>query len=363
VRWFPRTPRSEERLLWSRDERFIAELAERIPGARRITIASGSVLLGSGELMSDTYIAARSGATPYGLVPLDPGVPEPERYLMALADAVQQSGIADRIGMLTSPVAGYHKVMDAFLARREVIQVQYQPLVRLDTLEAVGYETLCRPSKAVGSIDEVVAAAVATDRTLELDRLILERVLARTARLESIPPHITINVLPASLADSWFDPKALAQRCRAAGIRPGLVTLECTEQQSAPDQAALVRRVRQLRRQGFGFAVDDAGAGYASFALIAALRPSMIKIDREIVHGLARTGAKQALVEAFVGFARRIEAQLAAEGIERNADLAALRELGVELGQGYLLGRPANEPQPARRPRVRAASRVHAAPS
>jgi EAL domain-containing protein (putative c-di-GMP-specific phosphodiesterase class I) len=362
VRWLPRAPRTEERLLWSRDERFIAELAERIPNVRLINLASGAVLIGSGEFMTDTYIAARSGLAPYGLVPLDPALPEPERYLTALAEAVQQSGIADRIGMLTSPVAGYHKVMDAFLARREVIQVQYQPLVTLRSLEAVAYETLCRPSKAVGSIDEVVAAAVATDRTLDLDRLVVERVLARTARLESIPGHITVNVLPASLADAWFEPKALAERCRAAGIRPGMVTLECTEQQSTPDQAALVRRVRQLRRQGFGFAVDDAGAGYASFALIAALRPSLIKIDREIVHGLSRTQAKQALVEAFVGFARRIGAQLAAEGIERNADLAALRELGVELGQGYLLGRPANEPQPARRPRPRSTSRVGVAP-
>jgi EAL domain-containing protein (putative c-di-GMP-specific phosphodiesterase class I) len=109
------------------------------------------------------------------------------------------------------------------------------------------------------------------------------------------------------------------------------------------------RRVRALRRLGFGFAVDDAGAGYASFALIAALRPSVIKIDRDVVHGVSRNDAKQALIEAFVSFGRRIGAHLLAEGIERRADLAALESLGVELGQGYLLGRPAPEPKPPRR--------------
>ncbi len=91
------------------------------------------------------------------------------------------------------------------------------------------------------------------------------------------------------------------------------------------------------------------GAGYASFALIAALRPSIIKIDRDIVHGLNHDDAKKALVEAFVSFGRRIGAHLLAEGIERRADLATLKALGVELGQGYLLGKPAADPAPPRR--------------
>ena len=111
----------------------------------------------------------------------------------------------------------------------------------------------------------------------------------------------------------------------------------------------LQRQVRTLRRLGFGFAIDDAGAGYASFALIAALRPTVIKIDRDIVHGIGHDDAKQALVEAFVSFGRRIGARLLAEGIERRTDLAALTTLGVELGQGYLLGKPAPEPGLPRR--------------
>ncbi|HET7678063.1 MAG TPA: EAL domain-containing protein [Candidatus Limnocylindrales bacterium] len=353
MRLFKRSGRIPERLLWSRDERFVAGLADGVPDARVVVIASGAVLIGSGEGLSDAYVASRAGAIPYGLVALDPGLPEIERYLSALADAVQQSGIADRIGMLTSPVAGYHKVIDAFVALRDSLVIQFQPLVSLETMEAVGYESLARPSRAVGSIDGVVAAAVTTGRTTEVDRLVADRVITRTARLQRIPPHVTINVLPASLADAWFEPRALAERVRAAGLAPSLFTVECTEQQSTPDQAALARRVRQLRRQGFGFAIDDAGAGYASFALIAALRPSLIKIDREIVRGISRTTAKQALVEAFVGFSHRIGAQLAAEGIERTADLETLKVLGVQLGQGYLLGRPASEPLPARRPRSR----------
>jgi EAL domain-containing protein (putative c-di-GMP-specific phosphodiesterase class I) len=131
---------------------------------------------------------------------------------------------------------------------------------------------------------------------------------------------------------------------KAAGLVPRQITLECTEQQAVPDVGMLVKQVKALRRLGFGFAVDDAGAGYASFSLIAALRPSVIKIDREIAFGIARDDAKQALVEAFVSFGGRIGALLLAEGIERRADLAMLTALGVDLGQGFLIGKPAADP-------------------
>jgi EAL domain-containing protein (putative c-di-GMP-specific phosphodiesterase class I) len=74
----------------------------------------------------------------------------------------------------------------------------------------------------------------------------------------------------------------------------------------------------------------------------------VIKIDRDIASGVARDDAKQALVEAFVSFGGRIGALLLAEGIERRADLAVLTDLGVDLGQGYLIGKPNVEPQQPR---------------
>ena len=82
---------------------------------------------------------------------------------------------------------------------------------------------------------------------------------------------------------------------------------------------------------------------------MAALRPTIIKIDREITFGISHDDAKQALVEAFVSFGRRINAKLVAEGIENRKDLAKLREFGVDYGQGYLFGKPAMEPAKPRR--------------
>ncbi|MGP1674965.1 MAG: EAL domain-containing protein, partial [Candidatus Limnocylindrales bacterium] len=82
------------------------------------------------------------------------------------------------------------------------------------------------------------------------------------------------------------------------------------------------------------------------------------KIDRDIIAGIARDDARQALVEAFVSFGRRIGARLLAEGIEKRADLAMVTSLGVDYGQGYLLGKPAPEP---RAPRPMATLRLDAA--
>jgi EAL domain-containing protein (putative c-di-GMP-specific phosphodiesterase class I) len=201
------------------------------------------------------------------------------------------------------------------------------------------------------SISAIVHAAIDTGRSVELDafivRLILERAgaLERAGREGGRPPlRLAVNLTPPSLLDERFEAKALATMIGDFGLSPRQITVECTEQQAVSDVGPLVRRVKALRRVGFGFAIDDAGAGYASFTLIAALRPSIIKIDREIAYGIARDDAKQALVEAFVSFGRRIGARLVAEGIEKRADLAMLTALGVHLGQGFLIGRPTYEP-------------------
>ena len=264
------------------------------------------------------------------------------------------------------------KLLDLFFAIR-THEVAFQPIVELASGELHEYECLFRPQMPhqPASISTVVDAAIATGRAVDLDTFIVRVILERIASLmakDAVPPGIrfavAINTTPASLLDPHFEARSVARMVRQAGIDPRQVTLECTEQQAVRDIGPLQRQVKALRRLGFGFAVDDAGAGYASFTLIAALRPTIIKIDREIVHGCAANDAKKALVEAFVSFSRRINARLIAEGIETHRELDTLRGLGVELGQGYLLGRPAITPsrprsleaKPAPRARRQAAS-------
>jgi EAL domain-containing protein (putative c-di-GMP-specific phosphodiesterase class I) len=362
VRFFPLRGRGpEEQLLWSRDIRFVHRLAAVVRDARILELDTGSVLIAPRGALTEANAAEIAGAVnapEYGLVTVDVSLPESDRYLIAMSAAVQLSGLADRIGMAQSTQAVQTKMLDYFFSLRTLHGTAFQPIVELPSGRLHEYECLSRPEMPMlpQSITSIVMAAINTGRAVELDEYLVGRILGRVGRLEAdaraageAPRRFGINLTPASLLDPAFEAPRLDTQVRAAGLEPAQITIECTEQQAVSALAPMQRQVRALRRLGFGFAVDDAGAGYASFTLIAALRPTVIKIDREIVHGIGRDDAKQALVESFVSFARRIGARLVAEGIERQADLAMLSELGVDLGQGYLLGRPAADPQPPRR--------------
>ncbi len=345
-----------ERLLWSRDIRFANRLASVVVGARVVELESGTVLIAPAHILTESLVkevADGSHDPEYGLVMVDWTLPESDRYLIATSAAVQLSGLADRIGMAQSSMVVQTKMLDYFFSLRTLHRVAFQPIVDLETMELHEYECLFRPQMPMlpQSISSIVAAAIHTERSIELDLFIIATILERAGRLEAIgreadkePRRFGINLAPASLLDPAFEAKALAAMVRGVGLSPSRITIECTEQQSVADLGPLKRQVKALRRLGFGFAVDDAGAGYASFALVAALRPTIIKIDREITLGVSHDDAKQALVEAFVSFGRRINAKLVAEGIETRRDLAKLREFGVDFGQGYLLGKPATDP-------------------
>ncbi len=350
---------TDERLLWSRDIRFVRWLAAEVDGSRVLELDSGAVLIAAASGLTDAIAddVAEDADTVYGLVTVDASLPEADRYLMALSSAVQLSGLADRIGMSQTTQVVQTKTLDYFFSLRTLHGVAYQPIVELEHGDLHEYECLFRPVMPMlpQSIGSIVQAAIDTGRSIELDVFLISTILDRAGSIERArraagQPSIrfALNLTPASLLDSHFEAGALAAMVRNAGLDPRQITLECTEQQAVSDVVPLQRAVKALRRLGFGFAVDDAGAGYASFALIAALRPTVIKIDRDIVAGIARDDAKQALVEAFVSFGRRIGARLLAEGIERRADLAVCTDLGVDLGQGYLLGRPAPEPMTPR---------------
>lgn len=347
---------AEERLLWSRDIRFVHRLALAVPGARALELDTGAVLVAAAvdltEALADR-VSAESRDAQYGMATVDARLPEADRYLTALSEAVQVSGLADRIGMAQTTQVVQTKTLDYFFSLRKLHGVAFQPIVRLDTGELHEYECLFRPSMPMlpQSITAIVQAAIDTERSIELDAFIVQAILKRVSHIEATRRaaghpalRLAINLTPASLLDPRFEAVAFASTIREAGLDPRRITVECTEQQTVADVVPLQRAVRAIRHAGFDFAVDDAGAGYASFSLIAALRPTVIKIDRDIVAGIARDDAKQALVESFVSFGRRIGAKLLAEGIEKRADLAMTTALGVDYGQGYLLGRPSELP-------------------
>jgi EAL domain-containing protein (putative c-di-GMP-specific phosphodiesterase class I) len=116
--------------------------------------------------------------------------------------------------------------------------------------------------------------------------------------------------------------------------------IEVTEEALVHNDEQLNTALAPLRERGAQMAVDDMGAGYSGLGQIMAVHPSYLKLDRSLISGIDTDPDRGALVTALLGYAQQTGGHLVAEGVETAAELETLRVLGVELVQGYLLGRP-----------------------
>jgi EAL domain-containing protein (putative c-di-GMP-specific phosphodiesterase class I) len=129
-----------------------------------------------------------------------------------------------------------------------------------------------------------------------------------------------------------------------AATDPRRLVIEITEHEAVADYEALTRALHRARAAGVRLAVDDAGAGYASLKHVLNLRPDFIKIDLSLVRDIHLDEVRQVLVALLVTFAGNVDAVLVAEGVEQQAELDTLVELGVRHMQGYLLCPPCTDP-------------------
>jgi EAL domain-containing protein (putative c-di-GMP-specific phosphodiesterase class I) len=213
-------------------------------------------------------------------------------------------------------------------------QVVFQPIVRLGDLAVVGVEALSRfAADPKRSPNEWFADAEEAGLGEGLELVAIRTAIAQSRDLPS-DLSISVNVSPGTLVRGRVLSHALH------GIEPQRVIIEITEHKPVEDYAALLSALVPLRDAGVRIAIDDAGAGYSSFRHVLNLRPNYIKLDVSITRDLGRDRTRAALAAALVEFGNRTGTKLVAEGVETAEDLAALRQLGVEKGQGYFLAKP-----------------------
>src|ERR1035437_1186022 len=225
----------------------------------------------------------------------------------------------------------------AIIAARE-FQPVFQPIVELSSNEIVGYEALTR--FADGANPEVTfAEAAAIGLGIELEIATLQAALVAAEALP-LSMWLNLNASPALIAAR--EPL----RTLLAGS-PRRIVLEVTENTGIADYSAFRAAMVALGPK-VEFAIDDAGTGFASLRHIVELRPAFVKLDRSLIAGLESDDARQAMIVGLCRFAQVTGCRLIVEGIETDSELAILRGLAVELGQGYLLGRPLPIVDPAR---------------
>lgn len=202
----------------------------------------------------------------------------------------------------------------------------FQPICDLETDQPIGFEALTRFADG-RSPDTVLAEAQASDRADELDAALVRAALSAAIAL---PGGVWVSINVSSALAGRLDLLA----ADLAGARRPVVVEFVADTHTDPLEWAAGLPANVL------VAVDDVGAGYDSLALVETLRPAFMKLDRTTVTGIEIDAARQAFVGTLVGFADEHGCRVIAEGVETDGERRALVDAGVQLGQGYLLGRP-----------------------
>jgi len=178
--------------------------------------------------------------------------------------------------------------------------------------------------------------AAEADLLWELSRLCRSRAIEGLETRLQPGELLFLNVDPHDFSDPAFNENEV--------VHPDRVVIEITERTAIKDYPKFRERLRAFRDKGFRFAVDDAGNGYAGLGSIANLEPDFIKLDLSLINAIDTNFIKQNLVETMVKFASDHGAKVIAEGVERAEEFATVKELGVELVQGFFLHRPSSVP-------------------
>jgi len=278
----------------------------------------------------------------------------------ALYDAKRQGGnvaahfddIRERVVVTTS------EKKDAVrrLIEEGRLQTLYQPIWDLDAETLLGVEALTRPDPAYGLSGPAEAFDIAEQigRVHQLDVLCVENALRCAPELD---PGVLLflNLSPLTLdldaeADAWLGPAV-----ERVGLSPQAVVIEVTERFGGRT-ASVVKRLKQLRQQGFKIAVDDVGTGNSGLEMLRQIDAEFVKLDRSIVAAAATEPGARAVLMAMATFTRQTGAFVIAEGIEDEDALQFLRGLNeenelasntvIQGGQGFGLGRPSDELSP-----------------
>lgn len=306
------------------------------PQGRKLEVAGQSVKLSPRWDPLQQFRAVRTALDCF----LNAGLPRDEASLQRSFQAVldETARSAGRLGSI--------------LEERR-FDLYYQPVVQLSTGLTSHHEVLVRFDGGVGPAP-LIKLAEDLAMIQRLDGLVAEQAVRRLRAAGSERLKLAINVSGASLLHDPYLEKLLT----ATNSRPTLrtrLTLEITESAALQDLNAASRRIRALRDAGFQVAIDDFGAGAASFEYLRALPVTGVKIDGRYVRGVDRDERAQTIVKHLVGLCAELEYATVAEMVEREEELATITALGVDCGQGWVFGRPELEPrEPARRTATRA---------
>ena len=273
-------------------------------------------------------------------------------------EAVQQADVALYEAKYRTP--GHHMRFDSSMHRqssdrfslaqelRHALQagdvtMHYQPIVDLTTTAIVGFEALMRwhhPEQGMIPPNVFIPLAEQSDLIMELGALALRDAAHEAASWVSsggddVAPYIAINLSVRQMRDPSLI-SMIEEALEFSGLPPERLVVEITESVALFDERETLNTLAYFDRVGIRVALDDFGTGYSSLSYIAQLLPKIIKIDQSFVNPAKESRNSIALLEAIISMGRNLNITVLAEGIETREQFHQLRDLGCQLGQGYL---------------------------
>lgn len=229
------------------------------------------------------------------------------------------------------------------ILENELIVPYYQPIYLLKPFCVLGFEVLARPrtETVLVSPEVLFKAALKYDLYYQLEMLSW-KIGINNIKDKINQEQLFFNCNPYLVEHERFD---LAKNIfENGGLSLENIVLELTERSAITEFKKFYEQLQVLRAQGFRFAVDDVGGGYASLESIVETKPEIVKIDRHIISNLHEDPVKRSIVRFIVSFCQENNIVSIAEGIEHKEELIVVKELGIDAAQGYYLYRPTPNP-------------------
>ena len=225
------------------------------------------------------------------------------------------------------------------------LRPHFQPIVDLRRGELIGFEALIRgPSGSPLQFpDALFRTAIECELQLELELACRQVTLEKYAELRP-GSKLFLNISASLLGSDKHQEGFTEELLKELDIPMSDIVIELSEQHPFDNYGLTVAAVEHYRKMGFAIAIDDLGSGYSGLKLWNELRPEYVKIDMHFISSVDRDPVKKEFVRSICNIAQAMRCMVIGEGVERMEELRALQQLGVNIGQGYFLGRPAPAP-------------------
>ena len=233
----------------------------------------------------------------------------------------------------------------AYILNNNLLSSWFQPIIDFPNRTVLGYEALVRGPKGspLHLPIQLFAAAERCGLLRQLEQCCISAAISRFTDL-GLAGKLFINIAAPDLKelDSADNP---ISRILIGNSRQLDIVLEISEKHPLNDYQRIREVADYCRQHQLQLAIDDLGSGYSGLRTWAEIRPDYVKVDMHFIHNIHSDSVKREFVNSICEISRGLSCQVIAEGIEQPQELEALRNLGVKLGQGFLLQKPTENPE------------------